>query len=57
MVIVPALRCGLDAQVPQPATKTNKSDAIVVQVLVGRDGHVSYRVNQEDVTLQDLAVD
>jgi biopolymer transport protein ExbD len=54
MVIVPIAPRGLDAQVPHPATKANQSDALVVQVLVARDGRVSYRINQEDVTIQEM---
>src|SRR5215470_965669 len=54
MVIVPVAPRGLDAQVPHPATKSNQSDAIVVQVLAARDGHVSYKINQDDVTIGEM---
>lgn len=54
MVVVPMAPRGLDAEVPHPATKVNKSDAIVVQVLAARDGRVSYKINQEEVTLRDM---
>ena len=54
MVIVPIAPRGLDAQVPHPAAKANESDAIVVQVLGARDGHLSYKINQDDVTIGEM---
>ena len=54
MVIVPIAPRGLDAKVPRPATKSNQSDAIVVQVLVAHDGHVSYKINHDDVTIGEM---
>ena len=56
MVIVPVAPKGLGAQVPQPATKTDRSQetAVVVQILSGRSGEPTYRINQEDVTIRDL---
>lgn len=54
MVIVPIAPRGLDAQVPHPATQGTQIDAVVVQVFVTRDGHVSYKINQEDVTIQEI---
>jgi len=57
MVIAPVPTRGLDARVPQPsADPTNRLDAaIVVQVLKTRSGQVNYKLDQENLTLSDLA--
>jgi biopolymer transport protein TolR len=57
MVIVPVTPHGLDAMVPQPPKTKQLQDndkAIVVQVLGGGNGLPSYKINQDDVTIQDL---
>ncbi len=54
MVIVPVTPPGLDAQVPQPRTKPNQNTAIVVQILAPRGGRLSYKINQDDMTIYDL---
>jgi biopolymer transport protein TolR len=54
MVIVPISPRGLDAQLPQTATKTNQNDAIVVQILASHDNQLSYKINQDDVTIGDM---
>jgi biopolymer transport protein TolR len=57
MVIVPVTPHGLDAMVPQPPKTKQLQDndkAIVVQVLGGENGLPSYKINQDDVTIQDL---
>jgi biopolymer transport protein TolR len=55
MVIVPATPKGEPAQVPQAAGKGSPGDAVVLEIREGRTGTVSFRVNQKDVTRQDLA--
>ena len=56
MVIVPITPRGLNANVPQqPKTQSQQSDdAIVVQVLAEHNGQLSYKLNQDDVTINDL---
>ncbi len=56
MVIAPALPHGLDAALPHPSSNANSgSDTpVVVQILRARDGVLSYTVNQESVSLNDL---
>lgn len=56
MVIVPAIPHGLDAVLPQRSVKPNPNlDApIVVQIMCGRDGLVSYKINRDEVTIKEL---
>jgi len=56
MVIVPAMPHGLDAALPKrPENRAQSPEtAIVVQILSASDGLVSYKINQEDVTINDL---
>jgi biopolymer transport protein TolR len=59
MVITPLTPKGLDALVPQPPKdqnqKTDPSDrTIVVQVLKSGSGDPALKINNEDVTLQNL---
>lgn len=56
MVIVPITPRGLNANVPQqPKTQSQQSDdAIVVQILAGHNGQLSYKLNQDDVVINDL---
>ncbi len=56
MVIVPVTPRGLAAQVPQPPTSPdqNHDAAIVVQILSTSGGRQGYKINQDDVTIDDL---
>ncbi len=59
MVITPLTPKGLDALVPQPpppnAPQTNVADrTIVVQLLKGAGGKPALKINQDDVTWQNL---
>ena len=56
MVIVPVAPRGLEAQLPtQPSnSQQNPETAIVVQIISSRSGQPSYKINQEDVALNDL---
>jgi biopolymer transport protein TolR len=56
MVIVPAIPHGLDTQLPQRSKGPNQNPdaAIVVQILTSRDGQLNYKINQEEVTINDL---
>ncbi len=56
MVIVPVTPHGLDTWLPQHANTPgqNQDAAIVVQIVQSRDGQVSYKINQENVSLSDL---
>jgi|HubBroStandDraft_6_1064221.scaffolds.fasta_scaffold42496_2 biopolymer transport protein TolR len=56
MVIVPVTPRGLDAQVPQRSKnpQQNPDAAIVVQILSAHGGELSYKINQDDVTINDL---
>jgi biopolymer transport protein TolR len=55
MVIVPAMPKGELAKVPQAAMKSPPGDAIVLEILKGRSGDVSFRINQKGVAQRDLA--
>jgi biopolymer transport protein ExbD len=57
MVIVPTMPHGLDAALPRrPENLAQSSDtAIVVQIISASDGLVSYKINQDDVSINDLA--
>jgi biopolymer transport protein TolR len=56
MVIAPAMPHGLDAALPQRSAAANQSsDApIVVQIMSAGDGLLNYKINQEDVSINDL---
>ena len=56
MVIVPATPHGLNAVLPQRSVNPNPSPdtPVVVQIMSARDGGLSYRINQENVTINDL---
>ncbi len=56
MVIVPATPHGLDAVLPQRSVKPNPSLAtpIVVQIMSARDGIVTYKINRDEVAINDL---
>jgi biopolymer transport protein TolR len=56
MIIVPVAPRGLEAQVPtQPNDlKQNPDSAVVVQVVSGPGGRPTYKINQDDVAINDL---
>jgi biopolymer transport protein TolR len=59
MVIVPQVPDGLNAAVPQPPKNPQKENqpndrTIVVQVLYRGGGTPSYKINETDVSLQEL---
>lgn len=56
MVITPVTPDGLKAQLPQQTTNPNQNPdaAIVVQILTGHGGQLSYKINQDDVAINDL---
>jgi biopolymer transport protein ExbD len=56
MVIVPVVPRGLDAALPQRNANpsSNSETAIVVQVMRAGNGPVSYRINQDKVSLSEL---
>jgi biopolymer transport protein TolR len=56
MVIVPVTPQGLDTQVLQQPSNPNKvpDAAIVVQIFTLRAGQPGYKINQDDVTVNDL---
>jgi biopolymer transport protein ExbD len=56
MVIGPAMPHGLDAALLRRSALPNRNldPPIVVQVLATRDGRVSYKINQEIVSIHDL---
>jgi len=57
MVIVPVAPRGLNAQLPdQPGNPEQRSEtAIVVQIISGRSGQPTYKINQDDVVITDLS--
>jgi biopolymer transport protein TolR len=56
MVIAPAIPHGLDAALPQRSVIPNQSsdNPIVVRIISARDGVLSYEINQENVSINDL---
>lgn len=56
MVIAPVTPRGLNAQVPQPSRNSNQNSdaAIVIQILANHGGQPGYKINQEDVAINDL---
>ncbi len=57
MIIVPVIPHGLNAALPRKSANAAQSpdSPIVVEILSARDGGVSYKINQNDVSLNDLA--
>ena len=57
MVIAPAVPHGLDAALPQRSTNPSPSPEtpIVVQIRSARNGLLSYKINQDDVSIDKLA--
>jgi len=55
MVIAPVIPRGELAQVPQAAKKSPPADAVVLEVVKSRSGEVSFRINRQNVSQQDLA--
>jgi biopolymer transport protein ExbD len=56
MVIVPAMPRGLNGALPQRSVSPahDPESTIVVQIVRSHDGLVSYKINQEDVSITDL---
>jgi len=56
MVIAPALPHGMNAALPQRSAHSlgSADTPIVVQILRARDGLPSYKINQENVSIDDL---
>ena len=56
MVIVPAMPHGLDAALPKRSQNHAQTpeNAIVVQILSASNGVASYKINQEEVSINDL---
>jgi biopolymer transport protein TolR len=56
MVIAPAIPHGLDAALPQRSVNPIQSPdtPIVVQIISTRDGQLSYKINQDNVGVDDL---
>jgi biopolymer transport protein ExbD len=56
MVIAPAIPHGLDAALPQRSVNPTQipETPIVVQIIYARDGLVSYKINQDNVSINDL---
>ena len=56
MVIAPAIPHGLDAALPQRSVNPIQSPdtPIVVQIISARDGLLSYKINQDNVSINDL---
>ena len=56
MVIAPTTPHGLDAALPQRSVIPNQSseNPIVVQIISARDGVLNYKINQENVNVNDL---
>ncbi len=56
MVIVPAIPRGLDTVLLQRSVKPNQSaeTPIVVQIIRAHDGLLSYKINQDNVNINDL---
>jgi biopolymer transport protein TolR len=55
MVIVPVLPKGEAASAPQPArSDAHTQDAVVLEILNGTHGNAEFRINQQEVSRQDL---
>ncbi len=57
MIIVPVIPHGLNAALPRQSANHAQSPEtpIVVQIVSAPDGRVTYKINQDDVSLDDLA--
>ena len=58
MVIAPVMPHGLDAALPKRSINPNlrSETPIVVEVMSARNGLLSYRINQDNVSLDELAI-
>jgi len=54
MVIAPVVPHGLRAALPQRSAHQGPSNPIVVRIMSARNGPLSYKINQDDVTIADL---
>lgn len=54
MVIVPAIPRGEAALVPKPSNGKSGNETVVLEVLKGAAGQVSFRINQQVVAREDL---
>jgi len=54
MVIVPAVPKGETALIPRASSGNGGQDAVVLEVLKGPAGEVSFRINQQAVSWNDL---
>ena len=54
MVIVPAIPKGEAALVPQPSDGKSGNEPVVLEVLKGAAGQVSFRINQQAVAREEL---
>jgi biopolymer transport protein ExbD len=56
MVIAPVLPHGLDAALPHRSINPNlkPETAIVVQIMSARNGSLRYKINQDDVSIDEL---
>src|SRR5215469_5523786 len=54
MVIVPAIPRGESALAPKPSDGKSGNEAVVLEVLNGAAGQVSFRINQQAVAREDL---
>jgi biopolymer transport protein ExbD len=55
MVIVPVMPRGEVAAVPSPSGQNASEKAVVLEVLGGKDGAVTYKLNQVAITKVDLS--
>jgi len=55
MVIVPAMPRGDSAAVPSPSGINRGNQAVVLEVLGGKDGVVTYKLNQAIITRDSIA--
>jgi biopolymer transport protein TolR len=54
MVIAPALPHGMNAALPQRSAHASLDTPIVVQIARAGDGQLSYKINQDTVSINDL---
>ncbi|HEV2323669.1 MAG TPA: biopolymer transporter ExbD [Terracidiphilus sp.] len=56
MVIAPVMPCGLDAALPRRSPNQNlkPETPIIVQIMSARNGVPSYRINRDDVSIDQL---
>ena len=55
MVIVPVMPKGDSAALPSPSGINQSNQAVVLEVLGGKDGVVTYKLNQTNVTRDSIA--